>query len=209
MDGSRHSLFNEILGRLVRSMLHDLNSPLSSILGYSSKNISRMLDPKQDWDIVYEQGLKLSESIKFWQSMARLQIPQYDGNVVKVARYVFKAFKSSYASKIAVTWNDDCENADEIRIKADPEEHLYFWTFLFCYFMSLLSENEKGKLSLSFCDNENIMVNAEFTAESKSSNLLTETIMQNLGSILEDIVVERELSDNQLKFVLQKLPIEA
>ena len=209
MEDSRHSLYYEIIGRMVRSMLHDLNSPLSSIIGYSSKNINQSIDPDQDWHIVYEQGLSLSENVKFWQSLARQQFPQYDRNIITSARYVFRAFKSIYASRLSLALDDKCEELESAKINVGPSEMLHFWVYLFKYFILVLPEQQKGKLRLTFCDEENISIQAELQVDDVVKCEFSENIAKHLREIFEEIAIQREVSDNRVKFVLQKQSVQA
>ncbi|MCD4657307.1 MAG: hypothetical protein K8S87_07155 [Planctomycetes bacterium] len=204
MIDSKHSLFSEIIGGLVRSMLHDFNGPLSSIIGYSSKNISRTPSVEEDWRIIYDQGLILCENFRYWQNITRKQVPQYNGNVVELARYVFRGFKSSYASKLTLEWDEDVQDQNSVLIALEQEEHFYFWVFLFAYFMRVLPDDAKGQLIISICDKDNIAISAELHTENLIETNFTRKLKGMLLDIVIEIAVEREMSSSKLKIVLKK-----
>jgi len=204
MEDSMHSLYNEILGGLIRSMLHDFNGPLSSIIGYSSKNISNSLDIEGDWGIIFEQGKILCENIRYWQNIARKQVPHYNGDVVKLARYVFRGFKSIYSSRLALVMEEDVKDENSACIALNQVEHLYFWVFLFTYFIGILPEDTKGKLVISICDKVNIEIIAELIAENIIKTDYSLKLMKTLLDTVTEIMLEQEVHNNKLKVVLRK-----
>ena len=204
MDDSMHSLFSEILGGLVRSMLHDFNGPLSSIIGYSSKNISNSLEGDGDWGIIFEQGKLLCENIRYWQNIARKHVPHFNGDVVQLTKYVYRGFKSKYSSRLALVLDEDIQEENSACIGLVQVEHLYFLFFLFAYFIEILPEEVKGKLIISISDKDNVEIFAELHAENLLETPFSQKLMKALHDTVEGLAIEYEMSISKIKAVLKK-----
>ncbi len=184
-----HPIFYEIIGRIIRGLLHDLNGPLSSIIGFSSKNVGDNHIEDNDWNIVYEQGKKLSEKIRIWQHTARLQIPNFIGDIKSSGEFVLKCFTPIFSGKIGVDWvsvNGEKAKNFQFLTKISEELQIYFWLFVYSYFLEVLENDSKGILKIS-CDEQDdecfelqIYLDGEVVNESDYARRIRENWMDML-----------------------------